>query len=58
MLGEVWEDASNKYSYGLRRRYLLGDQLDSVMNYPFANAVLSFLRSGSSDGFLIRFCQS
>ena len=34
-----------------RRRYLLGDQLDSVMNYPFANAVLSFLRSGSSDGF-------
>lgn len=51
VLGEVWEDASNKYSYGLRRRYLLGDQLDSVMNYPFANAVLSFLRSGSSDGF-------
>lgn len=51
VLGEVWEDASNKYSYGTRRRYLLGDQLDSVMNYPFANAVLSFLRSGSSDGF-------
>ena len=23
VLGEVWEDASNKYSYGLRRRYLL-----------------------------------
>lgn len=32
--GEVWEDASNKESYGVRRRYLIGGQLDSVMNYP------------------------
>lgn len=43
VLGEVWEDASNKCAYGERRRYLLGDQLDSVMNYPFRNAVLGFL---------------
>ena len=34
ILGEVWEDASNKMAYGQRRRYLLGKQLDSVMNYP------------------------
>ena len=32
ILGEVWEDASNKSAYGQRRRYLLGRQLDSVMN--------------------------
>ena len=51
ILGEVWEDASNKQSYGHRRRYLLGRQLDSVMNYPFADAVLDFLRGGTSAGF-------
>ena len=51
ILGEVWEDASNKYSYGERRRYLQGKQLDSVMNYPFADAVLSFIRTGVAEGF-------
>ena len=43
VLGEVWEDASNKTAYGVRRRYLLGGQLDSVMNYPFRDAILGFL---------------
>ena len=43
VLGEVWEDASNKSASGKRRRYLLGGQLDSVMNYPFRNAVLGYL---------------
>lgn len=43
VLGEVWEDASNKTAYGIRRRYLLGGQLDSVMNYPFRDAILGFL---------------
>jgi glycosidase len=43
ILGEVWEDASNKTAYGYRRKYLLGGQLDSVMNYPFRNAILGFL---------------
>ncbi len=46
--GEVWEDASNKIAYGRRRRYLLGRQLDSVMNYPFRNAVLGFLTGGDA----------
>ncbi len=46
ILGEVWEDASNKISYGARRRYLLGRQLDSVMNYPVGNAILRFCREG------------
>lgn len=43
LLGEVWEDASVKIAYGKRRTYLLGDELDGVMNYPFRNAVLSYL---------------
>lgn len=51
VLGEVWEDASNKFSYGVRRRYLRGKQLDSVMNYPFAQAIMDYLRYGASDGF-------
>ena len=51
VLGEVWEDASNKQSYGHRRRYLLGSQLDSVMNYPFRDAILSFLQGGPSHSF-------
>ena len=44
LLGEVWEDATNKISYGARRRFLRGKQLDSVMNYPFANAIVDFLK--------------
>lgn len=51
ILGEVWEDASNKFSYGQRRRYFGGKQLDSVMNYPFAEAIISFIRSGVVEGF-------
>lgn len=54
VLGEVWEDASNKQSYGHRRRYLLGSQLDSVMNYPFRDAVLGFLTGGDAGDFFNR----
>ena len=31
LLGEVWEDASNKESYGRQREYLLGEELQSAM---------------------------
>ncbi len=51
IIGEVWEDASNKSSYGERRRYLSGNQLDSVMNYPFANAIIDFVRYGKAEAF-------
>lgn len=46
VIGEVWEDASNKTAYGVRKRYFLGAQLDSVMNYPFKDSILSFVRYG------------
>ena len=48
LLGEVWEDATTKVAYGVRRTYLLGQGLDSVMNYPFRNAILQYLRGGSA----------
>ena len=51
VLGEVWEDASNKTAYGVRRRYLLGQQLDTVMNYPFRDAILGFLLGGDPRNF-------
>jgi len=44
LLGEVWEDASNKRAYDVSRRYFVDGQLDSVMNYPFRPAILDFLR--------------
>lgn len=46
--GEVWEDATNKESYGVRRRYLVGGQLDSVMNYPFKEAILNYVKNGDT----------
>ena len=48
LMGEVWEDASNKVAYGVRRRYFTDGQLDSVMNYPYQKAILKFLRTGDS----------
>ena len=51
LLGEVWEDATNKISYCKRRRFLRGKQLDSVMNYPFANAIIDFVSGGNGDAF-------
>lgn len=42
VIGEVWENAADKISYGKRRRYLRGLQLDSVMNYPLRNGIIAF----------------
>lgn len=42
LIGEVWEDASRKESYHKLREYLLGEELDSVMNYPFREIMLDF----------------
>lgn len=43
ILGEVWEDAANKISYGKQREFLFGRCLDSVMNYPLREAIIGFL---------------
>ncbi len=54
ILGEVWEDASNKISYNVPRSYCLGDTLDSVMNYPLREGIISFLMFKSSAHQLAR----
>ena len=48
IIGEVWEDASNKVAYGSRRRYFQGGQLDSVTNYPLKNAIIAFVKEGDA----------
>ncbi len=53
LLGEVWEDGSNKIAYSRRKRYLLGGELHGLMNYPFRKAALNWLRGGSADDFRI-----
>ncbi len=40
IVGEVWEDASNKVAYDERREYFLGGELDSVMNYPLRTTLI------------------
>ena len=49
LIGEVWEDASHKISYGKRRTYFTAGELDSVMNYPWRDAILSYA-SGLDSG--------
>lgn len=51
LLGEVWEDASTKVAYSQRRRYLLGRELHSVMNYPFRSSLLTSLREERAELF-------
>lgn len=51
LIGEVWEDPSNKVAYGEMRCYCLGDTLDSTMNYPLRDAIVDFMvcRRGAED---------
>ena len=46
IVGEVWEDASCKIAYSKRRHYLNGAELDSVMNYPLREGIISFIKYG------------
>lgn len=49
LYGEVWEDASNKIAYDVRKRYYLGGELDGVMNYPLREGLISYLKDGTCD---------
>lgn len=44
VVGEVWDDASNKISYSKRRKYLFGKELDSVTNYPLRECLINFVK--------------
>ncbi|MBR5285580.1 MAG: glycoside hydrolase family 13 protein [Clostridia bacterium] len=52
IIGEVWEDASNKIAYDERKRYFRGAQLDSVTDYPIRNAMIDFVKYGNAE-FLV-----
>lgn len=49
IIGEVWENAALKISYSKRRRYFLGRQLDSVMNYPLRNGILGYMSTADAE---------
>ena len=49
LYGEVWEDASSKISYGKRKKYYLGDELDGVMNYPLREGIIEYIRYKKAD---------
>ena len=51
LIGEVWEDGSNKIAYDRRRRYLLGWETHGLMNYPFRTAALAWLLGGDAGAF-------
>ena len=46
IIGEVWDNASNKCNYGHRMNYFLGQELTSVMNYPVKDVLLAYIRYG------------
>lgn len=43
LIGEIWEDASNKISYNVSREYLCGYEIDGAMNYPLRSIILDFM---------------
>ena len=44
LIGEVWEDATNKVSYDKNRKYFMNASLQSVMNYPFMENAIDFMK--------------
>lgn len=52
LVGEVWEDASTKYSYGEERSYFRGKELDGVMNYVFKDAIIAYLKDCDAAAFV------
>ena len=52
VVGEVWEDATTKISYGVRKKYFHGGELDSVMNYPMQKAIIKYLTAGDYAYFM------
>lgn len=54
LIGEVWEDASNKVSYNRKREYLFGYELDSVTNYPLRQIILDLVRNYIGSKYFIK----
>jgi len=52
VIGEVWEDGSNKIAYDVRRKHILGRHCDGLMNYPLRNAILDYVCRRSGEVFI------
>lgn len=52
IIGEVWEDGSNKIAYSVRRRHIWGGHCDGLMNYPFQTALQAYLLGGDARDFM------
>ena len=44
LIGDIWDDASNKISYSKRRKYLNGKEIQSVTNYPLRESMINFIK--------------
>ena len=44
LLGDTWDDASNKVSYSKRRKYLQGKEVHAVTNYPLRECLINFTK--------------
>ena len=53
LLGEVWEDASNKISYDKVREFFRGKELQSVMNYDMLDTAVAFMKGDCSPEFFV-----
>ncbi len=54
VLGEVWEDASNKISYEQLRTYFTSKELHSVTNYPFRKNMLAYFSGEESSDSIVQ----
>lgn len=48
LIGEIWEDASNKISYGIKTQIYSWRELTGCMNYPFRDLIINLLNGNRS----------
>ena len=44
LIGDVWDDASNKVSYSRKRSYVYGEEIQSTTNYPLRESLINFIK--------------
>ncbi len=49
IIGEVWDDVTDKVAYSERKSYFFGAALDSATNYPLRNAIIRYITSGDAE---------
>ncbi|MFT8352312.1 glycoside hydrolase family 13 protein [Clostridium saccharoperbutylacetonicum] len=56
LIGDIWEDASNKVSYSQKRSYLNGKEVQAATNYPIRESLINFIKGYiKSDKFKKKF---